>query len=251
MDAVQQLQQRRPAALVQPRRRLVEHQIIRRAGQHRSDRHAPLFAAGEAERIAVEIGIVKLHRAHRLRRQLADPGFRYAPVARRESQFLAHRFLEKLLLGILKDQPHLAADLAKVRFFPLFLRQDRHAVHRHRPRRGTQDRVQMLSQRRLAAACMPDERRPMAAFDRQRNALQSCRLEGSVFMVNMAQIFDDDRHKAVPIPSAEGGVSLVMRPAATSRSRRITMGGASSPQRAPMSFRRKSWAGVPSQSKRP
>ena len=150
---------------VQVRRRLVEHEDLRPAGQHGRQRHPPPLATRQVQGRSVAVG-EHVDGGQRGVDPLAQRSTGDAEVGGPERDVVADGRHEQLVVGVLEDDPHPAADLLQVR------RGHRQPAHGDPSGAGPQDAVEVQHQRRLARPVRAEQRDPLAGPDPQVDPVQ-------------------------------------------------------------------------------
>ena len=148
---------------------------------------AALLPAGEREGRLLQQALVQSCEA---RRHHARGGPVSAPVRPMlvgpKAMSLVDGLLKELVLRILEHQPHAEAHAADL----LRVGPDVLAVEQHAAARRLEQTVEVLDQRRFAAARVPDEAEKLAVVNVERQIFHRAAAEGRSLAVGVGQIFN-------------------------------------------------------------
>ena len=169
------------AARVEHGRSLVEHEHRRVHGKHAGDGHALLLPAGQG------VGLMALesrkpHVLKRLRHAFAQLIGGDAQVLGTEGHVVFHERGNQLVVGILEHHAHRLADAVRA----IGVRGG-HVLHFHGALVGDEQGVQMLGQRRLAAAVAAQDAQEFALAHVQAHAVKRevCAVVGEADVLNI------------------------------------------------------------------
>ena len=174
------------SARVKSRARLVEHQHLRLHGDHARDGDAALLPAGEREGRLLQQALVQSREAGGVMHAAVQLRAGQAHVGGAEGDVAVDGLLKELVLRILEHQPHAEAHAADL----LRVGPDVLAVEQHAAARRLEQAVEVLDQRRFAAARVPDEAEKLAAVNVERQVFHRAAAEGRALAVGVGQIFN-------------------------------------------------------------
>ena len=159
---------------VQPRRRLVKDEHVRLHGDHARDGDAPLLPAGQVKRRALQLRLRNAHKTRRAQHALVNFILAETHIFRSERDVAVRGLFKKLRLGVLEHQPHTKAHLPREFFvLPNIL-----TVKQHAPGGWLKQPVQVLDERGLARAGVPDQPQKFTALYFQAHILKRDVLKG-------------------------------------------------------------------------
>ena len=156
VQAADRAQHLLPAVGVEHGGGLVEHQNVRRQGQHAGQRHALLLPAGERVRRAVFIAC-HVHGGERRGHARGDLVFRHAVVFQPEGNILTHDRGHELVVRVLKHHADFAPQRPAIGGVGSV-----HAVDGQRAVLQRQQGVEVLDERGFAAAVVPEHGHKLA-----------------------------------------------------------------------------------------
>ena len=176
------------AAGVQHRRGLVQHQYRRVHGKHPGDSHPLLLAAGKRRGLTT-VEALQPHFPERSDDPLLQLVGGHAQVLRPEGHVVFHYACHQLVVGVLEHHARMASDVegaARVVGLP--------PQHRHAPRVGQQQRVDVPGQRGLARSVAPQDAQELAPGNGQVHVAQH---EG-LAVVGEAHLLEGHRRRGPP-----------------------------------------------------
>src|SRR5688572_31077085 len=255
-------EQLRPAARVEARGRLVEHEQPRLEREHPGERDAPHLASGQPERVAVLVRLeAEADALHRRSHPAPDLLRRALQLSRPERDVVADGRVEELLLRLLEDEADHPAERARVEE-PVaeVLAEDLHAAAVR-----AQQPVQVLHERGLAGPRVAHERDEVVRHDLELGTAERDRLERRPPQVRVPEVphLDDRlgtlrcgaghrRHPRADTNSPEvSGIPRTDTPRARARSATCATGGTSRSSACKRARSPKIACGEPSSAMRP
>jgi len=139
-------EQRLAPTRVEPCCRLIEDKVARCKGKHACDRNAPALPARKRKGRAISISVGQADELHRFADTCLDIRIRKPLIARAKGNILIDRFLEQLVLGILKDHADAKARCSSCFFLFLRFSVETDAVHKDPSRRRNEKPADQLHQ---------------------------------------------------------------------------------------------------------